>query len=410
MLIKSLAMALAVGVGFVPLFSPAQVRVTKAVKEVAPLDMSKFQSGPAGAAQLFRRILETDLTRSGWFNLAATGRAEFTVAGSSELAGTTLVVRCETYNALSQEKYISKTYQAAEKETVSLAHGVANDIVYALTGQPGIAGTRIVLVGNRTGSKELYYCDADGRNLNQLTRDRSVSIGPKWGPDGNQLVYTSYRHQFPDLYLINVRTGDRTPIAHYSGLNVSGAISPDGREIALILSKDGNPELYIKDLKRDRLTRLTHTRPAAEASPAWSPDGRQIVFVSDRSGAPQLYLIDRQGGEPQRITSYGAQNVDPDWGPSGFIAYASLVGRQFQIYVLNPATREIKLVSPGDAAYEDPSWAPDGRHIACTRTLNYASRVFIIDTLSPSCISLLPDSEAGDWYSPDWSKNRTANQ
>ncbi|MDO9541311.1 MAG: DPP IV N-terminal domain-containing protein [Kiritimatiellia bacterium] len=384
--------------------APAQVRVTKAMSEVSTLDISRFVGRSDGAPAVFRQTLEADLEASGWFNLAGSGRAEFSLIGEAALSRTGLEVRCEAYNVANREKLLGKTYKTTEHETRQLAHQVADEIVLALTGRKGIASTRILLVGNRTGKKEVYLCDADGHNLRQLTHDNTISMAPKWSWDGSRFVYTSFRSRFPDVYLVNLNTGDRKCIANYPGLNSSAAFAPDGRAVALILSKDGNPDLYIKDLSRGGLTRLTSTSRAAEASPAWSPDGRQIVFVSDRSGSPQLYVMDRSGGEPRRLTSRGSQNVDPDWGANGYIAYCSYIGGRYQIFVMNPATMDFKQVTREDADYEDPSWAPDGRHIVCTRTVNYRSRIFVIDTMGGSLIPLLPDSEKGDWVAPDWSK------
>ncbi|MDP2989209.1 MAG: DPP IV N-terminal domain-containing protein [Kiritimatiellota bacterium] len=384
--------------------APAQVRVTKAMNEVSSLDIAQFVGQSGGAPTVFRQTLEADLKASGWFNLAGGGRAEFSLLGEAAMSGASLEVRCEAYNVASREKLLGKTYKTTDREARRLAHKVADDIVLALTGQKGMASTRILLIGNRTGKKEVYLCDADGQNLRQLTRDNTISMAPKWSPDGSRFVYTSFRSQFPDVYLVNLNTGDRKCIANYPGLNASAAFSADGSEVALILSKDGNPDLYVKDLAGGALTRLTSTRRAAEASPAWSPDGRQIVFVSDRSGTPQLYVMDRSGGEPRRLTSRGSQNVDPDWGANGYIAYCSYIGGSYQIFVMNPATMEFKQVTREDANYEDPSWAPDGRHIVCTRTVNYRSRIFMIDTLGGSLIPLLPDSERGDWVAPNWSK------
>lgn len=384
--------------------APAQVRVTKAMNEVSSLDISPFVGRSGGAPAVFRQTLEADLKASGWFSLAGGGRAEFSLLGEAALVRTSLEVRCEAYNVASREKLLGKTYQTTDREARRLAHKVADDIILALTGRKGMASTRILLVGNRTGKKEVYLCDADGQNLRQLTRDNTISMAPKWSPDGSRFVYTSFRSHFPDVYLVNLNTGDRQCIANYPGLNTSAAFSPDGREVALILSKDGNPDLYVKDLDGGGLTRLTSTRRAAEASPAWSPDGQQIAFVSDRSGSPQLYVMDRSGGEPRRLTSRGSQNVDPDWGANGYIVYCSYIGRIYQVFVMNPATLELKQVTREDADYEDPSWAPDGRHIVCARTANYRSRIFMIDTLGGSLIPLLPDSEKGDWVAPNWSK------
>ncbi|MBI2438398.1 MAG: PD40 domain-containing protein [Lentisphaerae bacterium] len=382
----------------------AQVLVRKAMAEVSTLDMARFVVGSGAAPTVFRQTLEADLTRSGSFDLSGRARAEFVLLGQAAIAGANLEVRCEAYDVAGRERLLSKTYKNTEREVRSLAHQAADDIVLALTGRKGMAATRILLVGNRTGKKEVYLCDADGQNLRQLTRDNSISLAPRWSPDGKEFVYTSFRSQFPDVYLVNLLSGNRKCLANYPGLNAGAAFAPDGRSVALILSKDGNPDLYVKDLRRGKLTRLTSTPRAAEASPTWSPDEEQIAFVSDRAGTPQLYVMDRSGGEPRRLTSHGSQNVDPDWGANGYIAYCSYVGGLYQILVMNPATLDFKQVTREDANYEDPSWAPDGRHVVCTRSVNYQSRIFIVDTLDGSLIPLLPESERGDWMAPAWSQ------
>jgi len=383
---------------------PAQVRVTKTLNEVSFLDLSGFKSGADNASVSFRRTLESDLTRSGWFNLSGGARAEFTVIGDVQPDGARIAVRCEAYNTMTRERCFSKTYRGEEREARALAHRVADDLIFAMTGQPGMAASKIVMVGNRTGKKELYICDADGAGLRQLTRDNAISLAPRWSPDSRQVVYTSYyRTQFPDVFLITLANGERRCLADFPGLNSSAAFAPDGSELALILSKDGNPDLFVMNINGDRLTRLTYTKRAAEASPSWSSDGKEIVFVSDSSGTPQLFIIGRSGGEPRRIAVGGAQNVDPDWGANGYIVYSSLIGGQFQLFVFNPATGETRQISRDDANYEDPTWAPDGRHIFCVRRQNYHSRIFIVDTLSSSCINLMAESEKGDWLSPDCS-------
>lgn len=407
MLRKVVLLTLLSAVFFFPRNGSAQarIRISKEMNAASLLDISGFKSKTEGAPALFRQTLESDLCRSGWFVFSGAGSAEYAIGGEAGPDGSSLAVRCEVYHVSTRERYFGKSYKAPEADARKLAHRVADDIVFALTGQPGMAATRILLAGNRTGSKEIYLCDADGQNLRQITSDKALSLFPKWGPDAGQFVYTSDKSLFFDIYLVNLSTGNRRCIANFPGLNSGATISPDGREAAMTLSKDGNPDLFVMDINSGRLTRLTSTRHAAEASPSWSPDGRQIVFVSDRAGAPQLYITDRKSGESKRITVSGGQNVDPDWGANGFIAYGSLIGKLFQVFVLNPASLETQpiQISREDAAYEDPAWAPDGRHIVCTRTQNYRSRIFIIDTMSPSCISLLPDSEKGDWCSPDWS-------
>ncbi len=383
--------------------APAQVRVTKSMAAASLLDISGLKRVESDAVNLFYRTLEEDLKRSGWFEIITTGRAEFTVIGTIQQAGNNLTARCEAYEIHTRQRYLTKSYQMLHQNARQMAHLVADDIILALTGHPGMSAAKIIMVGKKAGHKELYICDSDGANLRQLTRDNTLSLSPKWSPDAKQFVYTSYRSGFPDVYMVTLASGDRRKVSAYPGLNACGAISPDGRDLALILSKDGNPELYIKNLATGRLTRLTHTKRAAEASPAWSPDGKQIVYVSDAAGSPQLYLLSRGGGNPKRITSHGSENVDPDWGSHGLITYASRVDGKYRICVLNPEGLDFKSISSGQGDFEDPSWAPDGRHIVCTHAYNYSTRLLILDTMSPSCVTLQPDSESISWFAPAWS-------
>jgi TolB protein len=378
----------------------AQVRVSKGGGQKSSIDLSGFTAG-GGPAQIFRRTLDADLMRFGWFVSAPAGQGEFNVLGSAEGQGV-VEVQCRVFSRATGQTKLSKSYNADASGVRRLAHKVADDIVEALTGRKGIASGRLALVGNRTGKKEIYLCDADGQGLIQLTRDNSVSIGPNWGPGGKELVYTSYLKGYPDVYTIELASGSRRRIAGFPGLNTGGAFSPDGRDMALILSKDGNPELYVKNLSSGALTRLTNTKRSAEASPSWSPDGRQIVYVSDQSGAPQLWIISRGGGAPRRLTSRGSQNVAPDWGPNGLVAYASLTGGKFQVCVTDPASGETKQISTGWVDWEDPTWAPDGRHVVCARTESYRSKLYLLDMMGDPPLALT--DYQGDWYSPAWSR------
>jgi TolB protein len=301
---------------------------------------------------------------------------------------------CQLYNSGTRQRLLGKTYQTTSAEARGLAHRVADEITYAATGKKGMASGKIALVSSRTGRKELYVCDMDGKNLRQITNDRSIVVGPGWAPDGKNVVYTSYKLGYPNVYM----TGQGKPLSSHGGLNASGAISPDGASLAVILSRDGNPELYIKSLRTGFLKRLTTTQRGNEASPCWSPDGNHIAYVSDSSGSPQIYIISKDGGNPQRLTSTGTENVAPDWDKNGYIAYCSRIGGRYRIAIANPVAKTLRVLETDWADYEDPSWAPDGRHIVCSRTSQYRSSIYLLDTLKDSHVALLTGSV--DWFSP----------
>ncbi|MEM7394495.1 MAG: DPP IV N-terminal domain-containing protein [Verrucomicrobiota bacterium] len=377
-----------------------QVRVSVTVGDKTAIDLSGLKFSSSAGASAFQRTLRNDLVRSGWFTIGTTGRGSVRLVGSVTESGGQLDVKCNAMAVASGRSFMNQGYRHSAREPSRLAHRVADDIVKAVTGREGIASSKILMLGTATRSKELYICDYDGQNLIQLTKDKTVNIRPRWTPDGKSVVYTSYLRRFPDIYMIELATGKRKVLAKYPGLNVGGAVSPDGKELALVLSKDGNPELYIKNMRTGRLTRITRTS-GAEASPSWSPDGKQICYVSDQAGKPNLYIVSRSGGRPTRVPARGIENVAPDWGGNGKIAYAGRFGGRFQIFVYDPATKQNIQVSVGAGDFEDPSWAPNGRHITCSREQNFRSEVYILDTMGDPPIRLL--NHKGDWYSPAWS-------
>lgn len=376
--------------------APAQVRVVKSADRKIAIDLSGLRTGGDSISKIFFQTLEKDLRLSGWFE-PVRGNGEIRVNGSASPSGGNIKAGGQVFRLNDQAVLLSRNYSGSPR---TVAHRMADDIVEAVTGHKGIASMRIVLVGNRTGKKELYLCDGDGTGVRQLTGEGHIVVEPSWGPDGNSIIYTSYLRDFPDVYRIDLKRNRRKLLANYSGLNTGGAVSPDGKDLALILSKDGNPELYIKNLRSGRLTRLTHTPRTAEASPDWSPDGNWLVYVSDQTGVgrPQLYIISRNGGTPKRISSRGTQNIAPDWGPNNLIACASRTGGRYAIAVIQPSSGQTSYLATDGADYEDPSWAPDGRHIVAARSVNYQSSLYLLDTVSDRPVALLQGG--GSWYEP----------
>ena len=370
-----------------------RVEVKKGGEGTITISLDAFRTGGDPASGTLISVLRADLNRSGYFTVTS-GGAELSVNGSCTVSGGELRADCRVFQTATRRQLMAQGYRLDRNEARALAHRMADDIVRAVTGKPGMASGKIALVSNRTGRKELYICDMDGKNIRQVTNDGSIVVSPGWAPDGKNIVYTSYRHGYPNLYI----TGRDKPVSSHGGLNAGGAISPDGRSMALILSRDGNPELYIKNLRTGALKRLTQTRRGNEAAPCWSPDGQHIAFVSDTSGSPQIYIISRNGGRAQRLTSSGTENVAPDWGKNGYIAYCSRIGGRYRIALAHPATRATRVLQTDWADYEDPSWAPDGRHLVCSRTASYRSSIYLLDTLKESSVALLAGSV--DWFSP----------
>jgi len=366
----------------------------------ASVDLAGMKASGTGGA-LFLQTLESDLKRSGWFAVTRSGGG-IRVQGTCGDSGSDVAVQCDVRNAGAAESYLTRSYRDSSAKARRVAHQAADDIVWALKHVKGIASTRIAMVGNRGGHKDLYLCDYDGGNLVQITRDSVPCLSPSWGPNCTFLTYTSFRSSYPDVYRIDLDTMRRTRIAGFPGLNSSAAVSPNGRSIVLTLSKDGNPDLYVMGVNGGVPTRVTRTAYAAEASPSWSPDASQIVYVSDRARSPQLYITSASGAGERRVTLQGSENVAPDWGPDGRIVYSSKRGGLYQLCILDPSSGQSTVITSDGFDHEDPSWAPDARHVVYTRTSAYRKSLYVLDTEGDPEVRLTPTE--GDWFSPAWSR------
>ncbi|CAN0499613.1 unnamed protein product, partial [Phaeothamnion confervicola] len=80
------------------------------------------------------------------------------------------------------------------------------------------------------------------------------------------------------------------------------SLSPDGKQVAFMSNRDGNPEIYLKSIPVGKVVRLTED-PAYDTLPRFSPDGKRIVFLSDRQDhANRLYTINPDGSQVQSLT------------------------------------------------------------------------------------------------------------
>lgn len=258
----------------------------------------------------------------------------------------------------------------AQQQDMILRLGDA--FVEQFTGEQGISRTKIAFISDASGYKEAYVADVLGLNVRQVTRHRNLVVSPRLSRDGNYLCYSSYHAGNQNLYITDLRQNKVTrAISRRKGMNMAPAWSPDGKTMAVTLSKDGSPDLYLIDRLGHILERLT-SRSGINVSPSWSPDGSSLAFVSDRSGTPQIYIMDVKSKRARRLTFTGSENTEPCWSPNGdSIVFTSMAEGRYQLFTVNPnemsSPRQI-IASWGN--FEAPTWSPDGKQIVFSRERN----------------------------------------
>jgi TolB protein len=346
---------------------------------------TKEFTGAAGAAA--SNVLKNDVQLSGALSAGDASTATIIVSGSATGSN---------FSAQATEKtggvILQKTYAGDTRHTV---HQFTDELIETLTGQKGIALSKIGFVSDRTGHKEIYTCDYDGANVLQLTHDGAISVSPALSPDGRRLAYTGYQSGYADIYLIELSSGSRNRIIKFPGTNSGAAFSPDGGHIACTLSKDGNPEIYVTGLSGDSPRRLTHSR-GVESSPTWSPNGSEIIYSSDEKGSPQLYRISSWGGAGRFLSTGYGYNTQPNWSPDGKrVAFNVRSGGGFQIATMDLDSGVTRIaIEEG----ENPCWGPDSRHIVFAR----GSGLYLFDAVTGKETRLVGD--LGKISEPTWSR------
>lgn len=342
----------------------------------------KALGGGEGAAST--KVLQNDLELSGLFSITPPERATYIIGGSASGGNVEGQVTDPRGSVV-----LKKTYSGGLR---AATHKFADDIVSTLTGQKGIASTKIAFVSSRTGRKEIYTADYDGANVKQITNDGSISVAPALSPDGNKLAYTGYQSGYADIYLIDLVSGARNRIIKFPGTNSGASFSPDGGRIACSLSKDGNPELYVVGANGGGARRLTKTK-GVESSPTWSPDGSQIIYSSDDRGGPQLFKISAGGGSGELISTGYAYCTEPSWSPDGKkVAFTARTGG-FSIAVKDLRTGATNSLASG----EDPVFGADSRHVI----FSSGSSLILLDTQNGRQVPIV--SGLGKVSEPTWS-------
>jgi TolB protein len=295
---------------------------------------------------------------------------------------------------------LAKRYRGQSAALARSAHMLANELLKALNGRPGVFLSQIAFASNRTGNWEIWLMDWDGANQRRITFHNALSILPSWSPDNERMVYTSFVRGTSDMYIINRRGGGRVSVRSGLALNTSATFSPVSNDIAFVGSVRGNPDIYLIKDDGTNIRRLTSTG-SIESTPEWSPNGRQIAFTSGRSGTPQIYIMDAEGTNVRRISYDGNWNDDAVFSPDGErIAYTSRVNGRFQIRIANLINGENHIVA-GEGSNEQPTWSPDGQWIAFQSNRGGKWQVY---RMRVDGTDLLQLTFSGENKEPDWSK------
>jgi TolB protein len=381
----------------------------------SPLMLARFRGeGPVGSNPTQgRAIARKDFELSGVFNVADVEPLDGKPAPDPSGAGTVRVegtvqqgegaaflrFHGQAIDVGTGEVALDRTYPFSEGTLRETMHRFVDDVLEALTGERGIAETKIAYVRQDGRVKEIWMMDYDGENQHQVTHDRSLALSPAWAPWGSEIAFTTFKRGNPDLYLFDTTRGASYPFSTRPGLNTAPNYSPDGKWIACTLSRDGNAEIYL--ISRDAQTAKRLTRNTViDTSPTFSPTGREIMFTSNRTGSPQVFVMDVEGLNQRLVTIEGSYNDSPQWSPKGDkICYAARHDGIFDVIVMDANGSNPIQITSNAGHNENPHWSGDSRKIVFSSSREGKRQIFMMNADGSDVVRLTSD---GECFNPAW--------
>jgi len=381
----------------------------------SPLMLARFRGqGPVGSfPSQGRAVARKDFELSGVFNVADVEPLQGKPVPDPSLAGTVRVegtfepgegatffkFHGQAIDAGTGEVALDRTYPFTDGTLRETMHRFVDDVLEALTGERGIAETKIAYVRQDGRVKEIWMMDYDGENQRQVTHDRSLALSPSWAPWGSELAFTTFKRGNPDLYLFDMTRGASYPFSTRPGLNTAPNYSPDGKWIACTLSRDGNAEIYL--ISRDAQTAKRLTRNTViDTSPTFSPTGQEIMFTSNRTGSPQVFVMGVDGLNQRLVTIEGSYNDSPQWSPKGDkICYAARHDGIFDVIVMDSNGSNPIQITSNAGHNENPHWSGDGRKIVFSSSRQGKRQIYIMNADGSDVMQL---TNGGECFNPAW--------
>lgn len=228
-------------------------------------------------------------------------------------------------------------------------------------------------LGQRSHGKSL------GRKLTQHGKDLSFyNLQPAITPDGKEVAFFSDRGNREGIFLMDLKTekishlvlqgGSKGQHESFHSFKSGIAWDPQGKRLAIVSQKGGRDVIHILDKKTGKvLEEIVPTPIKHLLSPAWSADGKFLVFNGIQNGFSDIYLWDIKAQKLTRLTQDKAFDDKPCFSPSGkYLVFESnrsldtLASRKkyLDLYLMNLETKTLEkaIQSPWDDKM--PSFGP----------------------------------------------------
>jgi len=207
------------------------------------------------------------------------------------------------------EEVFGKKYKISKKATyMFISHAIAYDINNFMGEESVEWMKKKVVFARMISPKESEIVIADYTLTYQHTIvSGGFNVFPKWANKAQNAIYFTSLDGFkPTLKYVDVRTAKIKDIIASDGMVICSDVSDDGNTLLLTMALNGQPDIYMYDLKNKKVKRVT-TYSGIDVNGQFL--GRdKIVFVSNRLGYPNIFSKDLVTSEVEQLVYYGRSN------------------------------------------------------------------------------------------------------
>jgi uncharacterized protein YjaZ len=184
------------------------------------------------------------------------------------------------------------------------------------------------LLNYYNGQKSGKEIEIRGKILGASKKGEDMNISPAISPDGKYLAYISSKNVISlDIFIVDATNGktirkiESTSLgAHvdsYSFIETSGTWSPDSRKFAVVIQSKAKNKLLVIDIITGEKKEYTPNNIEAFSNPTWSPDGTTLAFSGLKQGVSDIYSFNFRTNETINLTNDLYSDIQPAWSVDG---------------------------------------------------------------------------------------------